>query len=182
MAGFPNNALSIQQGSTIDTAFVDSAIANASNIRSGDNPVFTVQDFLSFYRQFALPLGAGETSYTPLAELPEEVIEEYIVDADSRIKEARWHTSWKNGMRLYVAHFCTLYLKGAAAVGSGAAAVFQAGMAQGVDTSRSVSGVSKSTDYSAIDSPGWGTLKITIYGQQFLSMARLFGKGGMGVW
>ena len=101
--------------------------------------------------------------------------------ANAYIKESRWHSSWKVGMSLFIAHFCTIYLQGTADPNSGAAAILKAGQTRGLETSVSVGGVSVSTDYSAIvsDIDGWAGWKSTIYGVQLATLGGMLGKGGM---
>ena len=151
---------------------VDSIIATASNRRGGDNPPFVLADFFAFYPQFE-----------NLTELPTAIVETFIAIADSIVKQNRWHSKWIIGMNLYVAHYCTLYLK--TALGStNAEGVYASGLPQGLITASSVGDVSKSVDYSMLaeDLKGWGDFKQSIYGQQYVTNAKLLGKGGMGVW
>lgn len=94
---------------------------------------------------------------------------------------------WAMAMGFYVAHFCTLYLQSMADPNSGAAAVFEAGRAQGVIVSKSVGDVSVNYDpnLAGRDTPtmaGWGAFHLTVYGQQLITFGRLVGKGGMYVY
>ncbi len=152
-------------------------VGDASNIKTGDNPPFTLKDFYSIYPQFG-PDGQGNTL------IPEFVIQMYLDLANNCIKESRWHSYWKVGMGFFIAHFCTLYLEGSADSNSGAAGILEAGKAKGLDTSVSVGSVSVSTDYSTIASgiDGWAGWKLTTYGQQLATIGRLLGKGGMYVY
>lgn len=150
--------------------------ADASNIRPGVNPAFTVADFLGFYPQF------GETSgVTPVEIVPEAVIQVFIDMAQETVMEVRYHKSWKLAISLFVAHFCTLYLQTLADPDSGAAAVFEAGAMRGIVSSESASDVSVSYDMSSIagDLNGWAAWKMTAFGVQFATLARMAGKGGM---
>ena len=50
-------------------------------------------------------------------------------------------------------------------------------------TSESADGVSYSRDGSALnDLNGWAAFKMTTFGVQFATMAKLVGRGGMYVW
>lgn len=157
-------------------AEIDSIVAAASNIRTGDNPAYTLEDFVAVYPQFA------ESGGTFL--VPEAVMNMYLDLAHACIKEIRWHDSWKVAMGWFIAHFLTLYLQGSAAAGSDAAAVIRAGAARGLQSSKSVGSVSVSYDFSAAvsDIDGWAAWKLTIYGQQLATMGRLVGKGNMYVY
>lgn len=152
---------------------IDSAriIANASNLRTGENPSYTLGDFLSVYPQFA-------------SVVPEVVIQMYIDLAHASIKQARYHDYWQVCIGFFVAHFVTLWLQGTANAGSPAAQVVAAGQSRGLVTSESADGLSVSTDYSTIasDLDGWAAWKLTIYGQKLATIAKLLGKGGMMVW
>ncbi|HBC94291.1 MAG TPA: DUF4054 domain-containing protein, partial [Pelotomaculum sp.] len=155
-------------------------ISNASNIRTGENPSYTLADFLDSYPQFAPAGEEGAEVYL----VPEAILESFVALAHASIKEARYHDAWAVCMGFFIAHFATLWLEGTAAAGSSAAKVLAAAKAKGLRTSKSVDGVSVSYDYAAIaqDLDGWAAWKLTIYGQQLATMGKLFGLGGMGVW
>lgn len=148
------------------------SLGDASNIRVGDNPPYTIDDFKTVYPQFQ-----GETVAEPILAM-------YLELAHHAVKEARWHSYWKLAMGLFVAHFVTLWVSGTADPGSDAAAIVQAGQAKGLDVSKSVGGVSMSKDYSLIASglDGWAAWNSTFYGNQLATLAKLVGKGGMLVW
>jgi hypothetical protein len=152
-------------------------IGNASNLKTGTNPPFTLDDFYLIYPQFGKDSNANYV-------VPQIIVQMYLDLANSCINETRWHSYWKVGMSFFIAHFCTLYLQGTANPESGAAGVLKAGQAQGLQSSVSVGDVSISTDYSIIASgiDGWAGWKLTSYGQQLASIGRLLGKGGMYVY
>lgn len=140
----------------------------ASNLRPAIYPNFTVNDFLTIYPQFA-------------GVVPMPVLEMYTEQAVKCIQQRRWHAQWKNGITLYIAHHATLWLLGNAPVGSDAARVAAAGLVQGTVSSKSVDGVSISYAQSGAQSDlgGFGSYKETIFGEQFATIARMVGKGGM---
>ena len=146
---------------------LNSLIADASNIKIGENPSYTKEDFFAFYPQFE-------------GQVPENVINSFINLANSNINQKRWNKSWEFGMALFVAHFLTLYVKT-----SGTVEVpnenLASGNVRGIQTSKSVDGVSVSYDVSSVltELDGWGSYKLTEYGIQLLTMARLLGKGNM---
>jgi hypothetical protein len=156
-----------------------SSIANAANITFGTNPTYTIADFLAVYPQFGAyagdpPVWSGV--------IPEAVLQMYINLASACLSQERWCDSWQVGMALFVAHFATLYLQSTTAPGSSAAQVAQAGQAKGVLVSKAVGDVSGSYQQIVSDIDGWAAWKLTTFGQQLLTMARLIGKGGMYVW
>lgn len=144
-----------------------SLIADASNLRIGENPSYTLADFYDFYPQFE-------------GQVPETVIQSFINLASANINKERWHDSWAFGMALFIAHFLTLYVK-TCGTEDDPLTNLASGNVRGIQTSKSVDGVSISYDVSAVltELDGWGSYKLTEYGIQLLTMARLLGKGGM---
>ncbi|WP_074951076.1 DUF4054 domain-containing protein [Alicyclobacillus macrosporangiidus] len=148
---------------------------DGSNIRQGTNPPYAVSDFLAMYPQFGPD---ADDKYV----VPQTVIEAFIDMANASMSQARWRSMWQAAMGWYVAHFCTLYLQSAADPNSGAAAVLEAGRAQGVLTGESVGDLSYSQDANIASVDGWAAWNLTVYGQQLATMGRLVGKGGMYVY
>lgn len=153
------------------TTNVNQVISDASNIRTGENPSYAVADFLSVYPQFN-------------SIIPTPVIRLYIELADAAIKEARWHKAWKIAISLFVAHWCTLWLRNSADPTDGKDAIVQAGQTNGIITTESVDGVSYSMDINTAmdDLKGYGMWKTTDYGAQLATLATTYGKGMMLVW
>ena len=147
-------------------------IASASNIRTGDNPDYTAEDFLAAYPQF----GGGT--------VPEVMLKAWVNMAQSSIHKARYHDAWEICMGLYIAHWLTLYLQTAAKADDAVQKKITAGLAKGLQSSKSAGDISVSYDFGSIneDFAGWGTYKLTSYGQQFVTLARMHAVGGMVVW
>jgi hypothetical protein len=146
----------------------------ASNIKTGTNPPFVLEDFFAIYPQFG---PATDGTYI----IPTIMTQIYLNLANACIKEARWHSYWEIGMGFFIAHFCTLYVQGMADPDSGAAAILKAGQLKGLETSVSVGDVSVSTDYSIIANgiDGWANWMTTSYGVQLAAIGKMLGKGGM---
>ena len=144
------------------------AWAIASNIRDTENPPYTTEDFRAAMPGFNVDV------------VSDEVLTNFIELANNIVSYGRWGNLWKEGMRLVIAHYITLYLQ-EPVTGMDRAQVVNAGKIQGSVTSKSVGSVSVSLDNtSAIsDLNGWGTWKLTTYGAQFAQLAKLVGKGGM---
>lgn len=144
------------------------------DIKNGDNPIFTLENFYEVYPQFSKTKDGKNT-------IPDIVAIMYLNMAHSCIKESRWNEQWRFAMCLFIAHFCTLYLQGITDAKGGIEGVVEAGKAKGVDTSISVGDVSVTTDYSIATSNlnGWNGWSLTIYGQQLITMGRLVGMGAM---
>lgn len=150
---------------------VQNARSVASNIRDGDNPAYTVADFRAAMPGFSVDV------------IGDEILNGYVEMAHNIVKEARWHSLWREGMRLYIAHFVTLYLN---APGEGATrgAMLKAGQMPGVITNKTVGPISVAYDatQATSDLTGWAAWKLTTYGTQFATLAKMLGKGGMLVW
>ncbi|MDU4960192.1 MAG: DUF4054 domain-containing protein [Sporomusaceae bacterium] len=162
-------------------------IAAASNLRSGDNPPYTIEDFYALY-----PAYAPRETPSPDPEMPPEtaylvdpgIVGMYISLAAAVVKESRWRRHWKLAIGLFVAHFLTLYLQSLTDTGSTAAQVVAAGQTRGLVASKAVGDVSVSYDFSTVAQglDGWAAWNLTTFGQQYATLARMIGKGGMYVW
>lgn len=145
------------------------AVGVASNIRDGRNPEYTIAMFREIMPAFTADV------------LPDAVLQHYIDMANGVVLEARWHSLWKEGMRLYIAHFATLYL-GVPESGASREQIANAGKVQGGITNKSVGSISVGYDNgqdATSDLTGWGAWKLTTYGTQFATLARMVGAGMM---
>ncbi len=142
-------------------------VREAANLRSKNGQEVSIMDFLTLYPSFE--------------NMPPEVLELMLQQANDTVLESRWHARWKLGVCLYAAHLLTLWAKTSTPDGADDAAVAAAGQSRGTVTSKSVGGISVSYGASEAtgDLAGYGSLKDTVYGQQFASMARLVGRGMM---
>ncbi len=145
--------------------------AQASNIKTQENPLYTLNDFLTFYPQFA-------------GLLPDVVLNSFLELGQACVSKQRFGKMWQLAIGLFIAHFCTLYLQNVAEPGTEAADVVNAAQAAGVVTSESADGVSYSMDTSMLsqDLAGWAAFKLTAFGSQFATIAKLVGKGGIYIW
>ena len=152
----------------------------ASNVFQGTNPDYDLADFYAVYPAYA-PQGT-EPSVTYLVD--PDILQMYLDLANACIKQIRYHSYWAVCMGWFVAHFATLYLQGTALAGSTAAQVTSMAQARYNLASKAVGDVSASYDVNSIaaDLDGWAHFKLTIYGQQLATAAKLVGKGGMYVW
>lgn len=153
-------------------------IARASNIRSGKNPPYTVEDFLAMYPQFGVVNDVGERV------IPCVVLRAWLKMAHAVLNKARYGDMWEMAMGLFIAHWLTLYLQTTASPNDPVKKIISAGLSQGVQTSKSAGDLSVSYDFSVVtnDFDGWGTYKYTVFGQQFIGLAKLVSLGGMTVW
>lgn len=150
-------------------------VSLASNIHGSEhNPPYDKVKFLEFYPQFG-----GD-------KIPETVIDYYIALANSCLSYDMYGDIWTLQMNLYIAHFLSLYLQSTnnLTANSPANKVIQASLSYGLVSSKSAGDLSKSYDYSSVneDLNGWAAWKLTIFGQQFASNAKLIGKAGSFIW
>lgn len=149
----------------------DEAFRVASNIRADgeDECCFTPRDFRK-----VMPAFTEEV-------VNNAILSRYCEMANRAVQKARWGSLWEEGVRLYVAHFVTLYIQTAPRAGATLDEIINAGRVQGSVTSKSVGGVSVSMDNGAAQSDmvGWAGWKLTAFGQQFVTLARMVGKGMM---
>lgn len=145
--------------------------AQASNIKPENDERYTVDDFFAFYPQFN-------------TIIPNVVLESFLEMTNACVNKKRFGAMWRVASGLFCAHFCALWLQNSKRAGTPAEEVLSACAAAGVVTSESADGVSYSMDTSMLtnDLAGWAAFKLTAYGAQFATMAKLVGKGGMYIW
>ena len=87
-------------------------------------------------------------------------------------------------MCLFISHFLTLYLQSKTPEGSPENQVIAAGEARGLKASKAVDSVSVSYDFTTAmqDLDGWAAFKLTTYGTQFATLAKIYGMGAAYVW
>lgn len=145
-------------------------VSQASNIKKEEHPEYTKETFLLLYPQFR-------------GVLPDAVLDMYVDLGLSCVNYRRFNRMWKAAIGLFIAHFCTLYLQSMQPEGTDASQVLASASSAGMVTSESADGVSYSRDGSALnDLNGWAAFKMTTFGVQFATMAKLVGRGGMYVW
>lgn len=145
-------------------------VSQASNIKKEEHPEYTRETFLLLYPQFR-------------GVLPDAALDMYVDLGLSCVNYKRFNKMWKAAIGLFIAHFCTLYLQSMQPEGTDASQVLASASSAGMVTSESADGVSYSRDGSALnDLNGWAAFKMTTFGVQFATMAKLVGRGGMYVW
>lgn len=159
-----------------------SAIAEAANIRFGTNDPYTIADFIAFYPQFGGYTTPEEGDPAWTGDIPEAVLQMYVNLASACLAQERWCDMWGVGMAFFIAHFATLYLQSMTPEGASTSQVASAGIAKGTIVSKSVGGVSVSYQSAVSDINGWAAWKLTVFGQQLVTMARLVGMGGSVIW
>lgn len=163
MLGYTNNAYMMME-----------TFRSSSNVILTDNPEYTLCMFHKTFPVFVIGEAEGE--------VPEAVFNLFKAMADKAIKYDRYKSAWEYIMGLYIAHLSVLFLKANQGDPSSLAAI-QNSVPSGVATSKSVDGLSISYDLMGAneDYAGYGTWKLTTYGQQLITMTKMYGHGGMWV-
>jgi len=90
--------------------------------------------------------------------------------------QARWLDTWTLAMALYVAHFCTLYMRSEAGPNQTASQIATSGLEKGVTVSKSAGGVSVGVQVPQ-GLEAWGGWTETTYGTQLVNFAQAIGSG-----
>lgn len=151
--------------------FINGILAQASNVKPESGSSYTVNDFLALYPQFK-------------GLIPDTAISQYVEMANACVHPYRYGAMWKTAVGLFTAHFCALHLQAQKDAGSDANSVLAAATNAGLLSGESADGVSYSREIGSItsDLSGWAGFKLTAYGVQFATLAKMAGKGGMYVW
>lgn len=152
-----------------------SEIAPASNINAGSNPSYALSDFLASFPQFNSVCTATAPA-TPT--IPATLSQTFINVANSSLSYGKYGELWTYCMGLYVAHLCTMFLDSSQGTTTGE--LIEASSASAPITSESVGDVTASYNTNAMmeDFKGYGTFKLTKYGQQLATYAKMAGMGG----
>lgn len=111
--------------------------------------------------------------FTSATVYPDQVITFWSGLADKMLTVERWGDFLTEGLQLLTAHLLVL-----ATLNSTTPAGTVPGRSTGLLSSQGVGGVSVSFDNAASLIEGGGHYNETIYGRQFLSLARIVGTGG----
>lgn len=152
---------------------VRAAAANIGQSQGNYTAEMFQQDFPQFYT-------AG-TEETPAACLvPVTMLSEIISMANTSVQPDKWLESWRYAVGLYVAHYCTLYLRTYAESSATPAQAAASGALVGVVQSATLGDSSVSYDTSALTkgTEDWGDLNATTYGQMLANKAKLIGMAG----
>lgn len=154
----------------------------------GETGTYTAELFLTDFPQFTKKAALAEweeasgTIEPPKESLvPTAMLDLFISNANSSILPSRYCDMWRYAAGLYVAHFCTLYLK---AYSDGSLSAMQAaakGQQTGLVSEATMGDTSIKYNNEAITAAmvKWGSWNATQYGQQLVSLARMIGMGGM---
>lgn len=159
--------------------FFEGARVAAANVpQPGEQGTYTSEYFQEDFPQF-FTVPAEEQEATPL--LPQTMLDLFIQQANESVLPSRWGSLWRYAAGLYVAHFCTIYLKTYSPGSESGAQAAAVGSLVGVVKSSTLGDSSVSYDNAAITAgtEKWGAWNATQYGQMFVTLARQVGIGGM---
>lgn len=168
-------------GSNFNALMFMESPAGVSNIVLTDNPPFTKEDFMGVFPNFPVD---SENADEQGNYIPNEAFTLFLLMANKAIKYDRFKSQWKYMMCLYVAHMMVLYMQMIQNPNDDSMAnVLRNALPTGISTSKSVDGLSISYDLMGLESDfsGYGTWKLTKYGQQLITLSRIYGKPGMWV-
>ena len=112
--------------------------------------------------------------------MPLLAMQAYINLATASLMQVRWLDMWPMAMALYVAHFCTLYMRSESGPNQNASQIATSGLEKGITVSKSVGGVSVSAQIPQ-GLEGWASWAETTYGTQFVTFAKAIGSGSIWV-
>ena len=112
--------------------------------------------------------------------MPMMAIQLYINLASASLMQARWLDTWTLAMALYVAHFCTLYMRSEAGPNQTASQIATSGLEKGIAVSKSAGGVSTAAQLLA-GMEKWGAFAETTYGAQLIGFAEAIGSAAIWV-
>jgi hypothetical protein len=105
---------------------------------------------------------------------PDAMVQMWLDLAVNFVNVGRWAEMADHGVALYAAHHLILAQRaGGMSTRNGVAG----GGRVGIQTSKSIDGVSVSHDVSSVTQDRAGHFNMTVYGLQFVNMARLLGAG-----
>ena len=161
MLGYTNNAYIMVE-----------AFRSSANVILTDNPEYTKEMFLESFPVFSASFDDDT--------IPEYVFNLFVGMAQASIKKDRYNSAWEFLMGLYIAHNLVLYMRTQQGDPSAANAL-KGSLPVGIASSKSVDGLSISYEFMGLqeDFNGYGTWKLTTYGQQLITMTKNFGRAGM---
>jgi hypothetical protein len=112
--------------------------------------------------------------------VPQAVLQMYVTLASASLQSARWCEMWPMAIALFIAHYTTLYLMSEGNTGSTAGSIARSGLAAGIIVSNTASNVSMTIEPPNLEE--FGMWNLTLYGQQFASLAKTIGSGPMLLW
>lgn len=124
------------------------------------------------------PVSQNDTSLTIYEApfVPLVVMLMYVFLARISVSQQRYFGMWPQMMALFIAHYCTMYLRSESGPNNTAAQVASSGLERGLIAAKSAGGVSAGIRF--VDGyEAWGAFQETTYGVQFITIARAVNAG-----
>lgn len=154
LVGMEPGQLVVNLASIPKDTLIQSIGANSITL---SNPAITDDSSLSVYQAPFMPI---------------IVIKTYVMLALASLKKSRYFASWEVVMSLFIAHYCTLYMRTESGVPNiTASQVAASGLTKGVIVSRAAGDVSASSKLVMTDYAEFGAWNETQYGELFITIA-----------
>jgi len=118
---------------------------------------------------------ANFPEFSSTSTYPDSMITFWAGVAELQINKCLWDNMYVNGVQLYVAHEITLAAQNVQAASVGGSP----GQHGGIANSKAVGAVNVGYDANTQTEKDAGWWNRTIYGQQFIRLARMFGSGAV---
>ncbi len=116
---------------------------------------------------------AAFTEFTDTAKYPDALVSFWATLATAQVNADRWGTQTTLGIQLYVAHEITLEAQSQASAAIGGVP----GAQSGPTNTKTVGSVTIGYDTDQTKEKDAGFWNLTVYGKQFIRLARIFGAG-----
>lgn len=108
--------------------------------------------------------------------MPLVIILWFVFQAGASVMQERYQESWPFAMALFIAHFCTMYMRSESGANATAAQIVATGLERGLLVGKSAGDVSANIKF--LDGfEEWGAMAETTYGTQFISMSKVVNAG-----
>ena len=111
--------------------------------------------------------------FTSAVDYPDALLNFWAVVAENLVDDDRWGDLRIQALDLVLAHYVALAKQNQAGGASGGIP----GLSVGIVTQKKVGDVSVSYDATSATEPGSGQWAKTTYGQQYMSLSKIFGAG-----
>lgn len=138
---------------------------------AGGTLIVSASGTTAILSQPVIASGSSSFQFYQAPFMPIVAIQLYINLAQSSIMQARWLDSWTLAMALFVAHYCTLYLRSESGPNATASQIATSGLEKGITVSKAVGDVSTSAEIISVFEE-WGSFAETTYGTQLITMAQ----------
>lgn len=115
----------------------------------------------------------GFPEFASTVTYPDTLLDFWSELAEMQVLQCVWKNAWPKGVQLYVAHEITLAMQNSRASAVGGIP----GTSGGIANTKTVGSVSVGYDSVTTGEKDAGYWNLTLYGKQFIRLARIFGAG-----